>query len=136
MAQRVEELKIWQRAKAFAVAVYAILDRPAFQRDRHLLDQIRRASDSIAANVAEGFAQPTDRAFARFLFIAKASLAEARALLEIACTRGYITRAECSACDEIGDEAARIATGLIKYLVKSNRKDRGLGRPQEQTKHS
>jgi hypothetical protein len=29
--------------------------------------------------------------------------------------------------DQIGDEIARMTTGLIKYLLMSDRKDRGLG---------
>ena len=47
MAQRVEDLKVWQRAQEFWVAVNAIIDRPGFQRDRRLRDQMsgRRGLD-------------------------------------------------------------------------------------------
>ena len=41
MAKRVEELKIWQRAKDLEVAVNAIIDSVNFQRDWKLRDQIR-----------------------------------------------------------------------------------------------
>ena len=53
------------------MAVTAILERPAFERDLDLRDQIRRAADSMVSNIAEGFAQPTDRALAGYLFHAK-----------------------------------------------------------------
>ena len=127
MAQRVEDLKVWQRARDFGVAVNAIIDRPGFQRDRRLREQLEDAVDSVIANIAEGFTQPTDRAFARYLFISKASNAEARTRLLLASDKGYITSDEFAYCNEIADEVARMTTGLIKYLVRSDRRDRGLG---------
>ena len=127
MAHRVEDLKVWQRAQEFWVAVNAIIDRSGFQRDRQLRDQVKDAADSILSNIAEGFEQPTDRAFVRYLFISKASTAEVRKRLLMACQRGYITSEEFASRNELGDEVARMTTGLIKYLVKSDRKDRGLG---------
>ena len=68
MAQQVEDLKVWQRAREFCVAVNALLGRAGFQRDRKLREQLSDAVDSVISNIAEGFAQPTDRAFARFLY--------------------------------------------------------------------
>jgi four helix bundle protein len=131
MAQRVEDLKVWQRARELCVAVNAICDRAGFQRDRRLRDQLTDAVDSVMANIAEGFAQPTDRAFARDLFISKASNAEARTRLLLACDRGYITSDEFAAHKEISEEVARMITGLIKYLLRSDRRDRGLGPRQK-----
>jgi four helix bundle protein len=130
MAKRVEELKVWQRAQGFWVAVTAILNRAGLQRDRRLREQIKDAADSILSNIAEGFEQPTDRAFAKYLFTAKGSTAEVRKRLLMACHHGYITKDEYASLDERGDEVARMTTGLIKYLLKSDRKDRGLGLDQ------
>lgn len=111
MAKRVQELKLWQRARELCVAINAIIERAGFQRDLRLRDQIRDAADSIVSNIAEGFEQPTDRAFAKYLFTSKASTAEARTRLQVACDRGYITSAEFTTCDERGDEIARMTTG-------------------------
>ena len=131
MAQRVEDLKVWQRAHEFWVAVNAIINRSGFQRDRRLREQVKDAADSILSNIAEGFEQPTDRAFARYLFTSKASTAEVRKRLLLASHRSYITEEEFTSRNELGDEVARMTTGLIKYLVKSDRKDRGLGSNQK-----
>jgi four helix bundle protein len=134
MAERLEDLKVWQRAKEFWTAINEILDRPALQKDRRLRDQLSDAADSVVANISEGFEQPTDRAFARYLYISKASTAEARTRLSVAENRSYITDNEFKARDALGDEVARMTTGLIKYLIKSDRRDRGLGsrhRPKE-----
>jgi hypothetical protein len=86
-----------------------------------------RVRPTLLSNIAEGFEQPTDRAFAKYLYTAKASTAEVRKRLLMACHRGYITSEEFASRNELGDEVARMMTGLIKYLVSSDRKDRGLG---------
>ena len=88
---------------------------------------MKDAADSILSNMAEGFEQPTDRAFAKYLFTSKASIAEVRKRLLVACHRGHITKEEYTAHNELGDEVARMTTGLIKYLIRSDREDRGLG---------
>jgi four helix bundle protein len=129
MAKKVQELKVWQRAQELCVAVDAILDRPVFGRSPRLREQLEAAADSIVANIAEGFEQPTDRAFVRYLYTAKASTAEVRTRLRRACDRGYISASECAQRDALGDEVSRLVNGLIKYLCRSDRKDRGLPRP-------
>jgi four helix bundle protein len=127
MAERVEDLKLWQRATEFWHAINAIIERPGFDGDRRLRDQLRDASDSMVSNIVEGFAQPTDRAFAKYLFDSKASTAETRTRLKLACNRKYITAEEFESRNKLGDEVARMTTGLIKYLRKTDRRDRGLG---------
>ena len=127
MAEKVEELKIWQRSMDFWRAVNTILDRPGLLRDGRLRSQLSDATDSIVSNIVEGFAQSSDKGFARYLVTSKGSAAEARARLLLACERQYITRDEFTSMDEVGDEIARMLTGFIKYLHKSNRRDRGLG---------
>ena len=130
MAQQVEDLKVWQRAREFCVAVNALLGRAGFQRDRKLREQLSDAVDSVISNIAEGFAQPTDRAFARFLYmlesLQRGGSNKATARLRSRLHYGH----ELAACNEVGDEVARMTTGLIKYLVKSDRRDRGLGPSQ------
>jgi four helix bundle protein len=126
--ERVEDLKLWQRAMEFWRAINAFIDRPAFLTNRRLRDQLLDAADSVVSNISEGFEQPTDRAFANYLYTSKASAAEARIRLKLACERGHISQEEFSRCHAIGEEVARMATGLIKHLVKSNRRGRGLGR--------
>ena len=131
MAKSVEELQIWQRAVQLDVAVSAIIENPGFQKDRRLKEQTLDAVDSLVSNIAEGFEQPTDRAFAKYLYTSKASNGEARARLLLARNRRYITAAEFDTCNRLADEVARMLSGFIKYLMKSDRRDRGLGRPND-----
>src|SRR5262245_57972533 len=97
MAQKLEELPIYQDAERFWSAVNAILQRSAFGKDRKLHDQIADANDSILANMAEGFELPTDKLLEKHLFVAKGSLAEVLVRLKEAHRKRYIAAEELAA---------------------------------------
>ena len=129
--QQVEDMRLWHSAKKLWRLVHEVLDRPGFSRNRELRDQLRDASDSIVANIEEGFQQQTDRMFARYLYTSKGSTAEVRGRLERAAEQELITNEELRVRDELGKEVARMTVGLIKYLARSNRKNRGLGKAED-----
>ena len=83
-------------------------------------DQIRRAIDSITANVSEGFEQPTDRAFANFLFISKGSTAESRKRLAIALARRYITADQFKTADAAGTKWPGCSPGQSNTSANPN----------------
>lgn len=128
MAEKIEDFLVWHKSKAFWDAVDPILERPAFRKYSDLRNQIRDALDSITSNIEEGFEQSTDRGFARYLYTSKASAAEVCGRLALACKRKCVTPGELTSFEERGDEIQRMLTGLIRYLLKSNRKDRGIGK--------
>ncbi len=130
VVEKVEDLKLWQRAKEFWRRTGDVLTHPAFQRDRDMSGQLRRAADSIVSNIEEGFEQPTDKAFANYLYVAKSSNAEARGRLKRALDANYISAGEFDILDGLACEIARMTVGLIKHLVKSNRRNRRLGRKE------
>ena len=73
--QDFQNLRVWHEAHAYAVAV----DRAVSQDSKgraELINQLRRAADSIPANIAEGSGQLTDPQFVRFLAIALGSATE------------------------------------------------------------
>ena len=125
--QRIQDFEVWTKATAFSDAVTAILTRSAFGKNTKLLGQIENALDSITANMSEGFDQPTDRAFANYLFTAKGSAAEVCTRLTRACRRGCLTWNELQAFQKQADEVGRMLTGLIKHLMKTPNRRRGLG---------
>lgn len=85
----------YQRARSLLAGVYALLAArrpfPTFPPDERfaLVLQLRKASISIAANIAEatGRSLPVDQA--RFIDIACGSAAETESLLELAQDLGY-----------------------------------------------
>jgi four helix bundle protein len=70
------QLKVWQSAHRLALGIYELTRGFPKEELYGLTSQMRRASVSIAANIAEGCAQKTDAAFCRFLVIALGSGAE------------------------------------------------------------
>ncbi len=79
---------------------------------------------SVVWNISEGFAQGSDRAFARYLYVSRGSAAEARDQLLHAYEHGCITEQQLRVTDAIGEEVAKMLTGLIRYLRRENRKVR------------
>lgn len=129
--EKIEDFEVWKKAEAFSNAVIAILSRPAFAKNFKLLEQLNSAVDSILANMSEGFEQPTDRAFAKYLYTSKGSTAETCTRLGRAFRRGCVTEAELRTCQRQGSEVARMLTGLIKHLMKTPDRKRGIGRTND-----
>ena len=96
-SSRFEDLAVWQRARRFTAQVYAASLTGGFAKDFGLRDQIRRASVSIMANLAEGFDRAQPHQFQYFLTIAKASCAEAQSHLYVARDTGYLSEEELDA---------------------------------------
>jgi four helix bundle protein len=74
--------------------------------------------------MAEGFEQGTDRAFARYLIIAKGSCAEVGTHLAVAHVRGHLAADTVSDLRKDAQEIVRMLDGLIKYLLRCDRKRR------------
>jgi four helix bundle protein len=131
MAKRLEDLPIYPKAKAFWSAVSAILKNPRLIRNQRLWKQIDDANDSVISNMEEGFEQPTDVAFASYLFTSKGSCKEVMARLRQAHAKGHIAKADLERCEPMAEELGRMFGGFIRYLHQSGFKDRGrysLGR--------
>jgi four helix bundle protein len=96
----------------------------ALAKDLKLRSQIDDCADSILSNLSEGFEQGTDRGFARYLYIARGSCAEARAHLAVAQLRGHICADMANELRKDGAEVVRLITGLIDDLLRSDRKRR------------
>src|SRR5205809_7308766 len=120
VAKTVEELLVYQKALAAAHEISAFIERPAFRRDPDLSSQLNRASIRVVSDIAEGFEQKTDRAFARYLYDSKGGAREIRVQLEIALGRGYLTAGEKERFAGSYEEVSRMLSGLIDHLSKED----------------
>ena len=94
-AERFEDLRIWQEARAQVRAIYAAMrSGSAAQKDFSFRDQLQRAAISVMNNIAEGFERKTTKDFAHFLDVAKGSCGEVRSMLYVAEDLAYITAEE------------------------------------------
>lgn len=105
-------------------AVSALTCDGPFRKDIRLREQIDDASDSLLANIGEGFGQATDRHFAKYLYIARGSLEEVRSHLAVGRARGYLDEDSYHRLNGEGAELVKMISGLIRHLLRSDRKNR------------
>jgi four helix bundle protein len=110
--ERFEDLVAWQKARVLTREIYASTSTPAFRHDWDLARQVRRASVSIMANIAEGFERGGRAEFQQFLSTAKASCAEVRSHLYVALDTGYIDELTARRLLGAAAEVRRITGGL------------------------
>lgn len=116
--RRFEDIVAWQRAREITQRVYQITQNDGFAKDFGLRDQIRRASVSIMANIAEGFARRTDKDFAYFLNIARSSTAETQSHLYVALDQEYIVESDFEELYSGLEEISKMIFAFAKHLVR------------------
>jgi four helix bundle protein len=116
-----EEIEGWREARVLAAKIYELSNRGKFSTDFGLRDQIRRASVSIMANIAEGFGRGGKTEFLRFLRISRASALETQSHLYIALDLGYLSEADFETLHKQAIRVTRLVDGFINYL--SNHKE-------------
>jgi four helix bundle protein len=114
--QDFRELKVWQKAHRLTLAVYRATS--GFPREElyGLTTQIRRASSSIPANVAEGCGRQGDAEFARFCSIALGSASELEYHLLLAKDLRLMKEAEHADLSDRTTELKRMLTALRQKL--------------------
>lgn len=73
---KLSDIEIYNEALVLAREVYSLTRISTLSKDYSLLDQIRRATLSVAANIAEGYGRKSRKDFSRFLSVALGSLNE------------------------------------------------------------
>ena len=77
-AKRFTDLTVWKKAHSFVLSVYRLSTDFPKSEIYGLTSQLRRASVSIPANIAEGFKRRSSAEKVRFMNIAQGSLEECR----------------------------------------------------------
>ena len=111
------DLIAYQKAYAFALIIHkASLTFPKVEQFGGLADQIRRASKSVAYNIAEGYArnESSTADFKRFVVIAKSSCEEVRAQLDFCKDLGFITFDEYNKYETNCVEIRRLLSAILK----------------------
>jgi four helix bundle protein len=111
-----ERLDAWAAAHALVLAVYrASAAFPAAER-YGLTGQLRRATLSIATNLAEGAAKRGRREFRRFLDIALGSLAEVTCLLQVSRDLGFLTHDAWRELETMRDQVGKRVWRLYQSM--------------------
>jgi four helix bundle protein len=111
------DLDVWQKAIELAVECYGI-GREFPTDERFALGlQLRRAAVSIAANIAEGHQRRGTREFLRHISIARGSLGETDACLELAERLGHVAPRRLRVARSLIDDVSRMLFRLRQSLA-------------------
>jgi four helix bundle protein len=111
-----EKLDVWKKAVDFVVDVYKATEKFPADEKFGLTSQIRRASVSIPANIAEGAGRKSNKEFLNFLSIAQGSASEVSTEILIAYRLEYIESEAFTELNNELDNIGRMITGLANHL--------------------
>jgi four helix bundle protein len=120
---RFEDIQAWQKARELNKEIYSTTGTHSFSKDFSLRDQVRRASVSIMANIAEGFGRRSKKEFANFLNLAHGSVAEVQCHLYVALDLDYIIKEDFETLYGKAEEVSRMIQGFMQYLRKLDLED-------------
>ncbi len=78
-----KNLEVWKESIQLIKMIYNLCVSLPAEEKFGLISQLKRASVSVSANIAEGAARQTEKEFHQFLSIASGSLSEIDALIEV-----------------------------------------------------
>lgn len=110
------KLKSWEKAHALALRLYRLTQHFPKEKVYGLSAQIRSASVSIPANIAEGYGRGGDAELARFLSIAAGSACELQYHVLLARDLGYISKGDHQRLDEDLVQVKRMLSSFISKL--------------------
>jgi four helix bundle protein len=121
--QSYRDLNVWQEAMSIAEAVYALTKSFPSAELYGLTAQMRRASVSIAANIAEGHGRETSRFYIQFLRVSQGSLKELETHLLLAERVGLAGREQVEPILDECDKLGRMLRALIRAIQEKSRSE-------------
>ncbi len=112
-----ESLELYQKALEYIDFVFELTKKFPKEEMFGLTSQFRRAADSIALNLGEGYGE-TFGLFFRYMKIAAGSTRECVVCTTLAYRRKYITETEKNKSREKLVELSKMSSGLKKYVRK------------------
>ena len=129
MEYGLENLLSWQRSQQFAIFVCkSVLPLLPEHEKYALVNQLRRAAQSIPANIAEGHGRFYYQECVHFAYIARGSLEETYSHLSFAFQMGYLSQDMYAKLQNDMSELNRLINGFINYLKQSKR---SISEPKE-----
>lgn len=115
-----EKLDVWCKARDFAVRIHKEVLPLLLAEEKWVLNQqLRRSSQSIPANIAEGHGRFYFQDNVRFCYIARGSLEETLSHIVHAQGVGYMTKSLYESLALDGENLNRLINGYIGFLKKS-----------------
>ncbi len=126
-----EKLLCWQHAKQLALWVYKITQLFPLDEKFGLVSQMRRASISIASNIAEGSSRKSMNDQAHFSTIAYSSTIELLNQLILVNELNFISRSQYEEGREIIEKQTFLISKLRASQLSNNTKPSKLSKPSK-----
>src|SRR5690349_15295025 len=109
-----KDLLVWKLARELRVQVYTLVKKFPPEERYALNTQMRRAAQSIGANIAEGFGRYSYRENIRYCRQARGSAFEVRDHLVTAADAAFITKDEYAESDALAQRVIQTINGYIR----------------------
>jgi four helix bundle protein len=116
MASSFKDLVVWQRSLELCAVVYKLT--ATFPSDERfgLTNQLRRASVSIASNIAEGYGRSTTGEYVQFLGHARGSVSEVQTQLQISAVLHFGSEQLRESAERFSEEVSKMLIGMMAKL--------------------
>jgi four helix bundle protein len=109
-------LDVWKKSVALTTELYKLTSGFPDTERYGLASQIRRATVSIAANIAEGWGRGSTREYIQFLTVARGSLMELETHLIVACNLRLLTAERLGSVSNQIEDIGKMLNRLIGAL--------------------
>ena len=113
-----EALEVWKQARIFRIMIIDLCKRLLSEEKFKLIDQIKRSSRSVTANISEGYGRFHYLDNIKFCRDARGSLNETLDHLTVAFDEKYITDEEFIQHKQQFEKVLSLLNGYIGYLKK------------------
>lgn len=120
------QLIVWQKAHAVTLELYVATRKFPAEERYGLTSQIRRASASIGATIAEGCGKGSEVEFGRFLQMSSGSPSELSSHLILSRDLEYLSESEFSKLSVKVEEVRRMLASLLSK-ISASKKARAAG---------
>jgi four helix bundle protein len=118
MGDSFKNLLVWQRAVQLTVAIYKLTSSFPASEQFGLTNQLRRASVSVASNIAEGYGRSTKGEYVQFLGHARGSNCEVQTQLLISKELGFGSEQSRQFAENLSGEVSKMLVAMMTKLRK------------------
>jgi four helix bundle protein len=110
------DLLVWQRAIQMTLSIYRCTESFPSTERFGLTNQLRRASVSVASNIAEGYGRASTGEYIQFLGHARGSVYEVETQLVIARELGFASGVLLQEAESLCGEVGKMLVAIMKTL--------------------
>ena len=114
MGESFRNLAVWQRSIELTRAIYKLTSSFPDSEQFVVSNQLRRASVSVASNIAEGYGRATKGEYVQFLGHSRGPNSEVETQIVISKALGFGSKQTLQTAEELCNEVGRMLGALMK----------------------